>query len=98
MANLESSLTDDDFSVILDALDEWKSSGPNKSRPARREKAVLVMAKLLLLKRSIRLETLDIEAKPTRDDRKLQLAEQFIHDCGIWKHFGVFLEGQPAES
>jgi len=78
----------------------WTSG--NQTRRKERERLdetrpILVMAKLLLLKRSLRIEALDLEAKPTRDDRKLQVAEQFIRDCGIWKQFEEFLEDQLAD-
>jgi len=97
MAILQSNLTKDDLDVLLEALDEWKSNATKRTRTTRRDKAILVMAKLLLLKRSLRIEALDLEAKPTRDDRKLQVAEQFMLDCGIWTHFQRFLEEHVAK-
>lgn len=96
MAILDSTLTDTEFCVLLDALDQWEQVGQRASKHSRREAATLIKAKLFLQRQSARIDQLFDEAMATHSgvSHRMRLAEQFMLECGILKHFEEYLTSQ----
>jgi hypothetical protein len=71
------------------------------SREQRAEDAVFLKAKLMMIRKEMQIAdlfTMETEQpEVTGNVDKLKLAEHFIEDLGVWKHYENFLNSLPKQ-
>ena len=86
------------YNSILAVKENFKSreNEIKESRITRQERAVFLKAKLMLVRRDMGIDQLFEMATESAKDAessksKLDLAEEFIRDLGVWKHYQEFI-------
>mgnify|MGYP003500950745 CR=1 FL=1 len=86
------------YNSILAVKENFKSREKEikESRITRQERAVFLKAKLMLVRRDMGIDQLFEMATESAKDAessksKLDLAEEFIRDLGVWKHYQEFI-------
>lgn len=86
------------YSSILAVKENFKSREKEikESRITRQERAVFLKAKLMLVRRDMGIDQLfEMATESTKETEssksKLELAEEFIKDLGVWKHYQEFI-------
>lgn len=96
MTKIDAAFTDEDYATLIGVLDEWTESESSEPSAWRNERAILLKAKLLFHQYEARIQhTFQEAVQPdAAQPSKLELAEQFIRECGIWSHFETFVNEQ----
>ncbi|MEW4453040.1 hypothetical protein AB1L30_10220 [Bremerella sp. JC817] len=98
MAVLDAEFTHDDFKTLIHILEEWETTGSAEESPQRREVAPLLKAKLLLQQNYLHVDRIPEAVIPQNTARqsKMELAEQYMRECGIWSYLESYLTDQIA--
>jgi len=98
MAMLDGAFTDEDYALLIHILEEWEAFGSAEASTHRKETATLLKAKLFLQRNDAHVSRLFeavIPQSPAQQS-KMELAEQYMRECGIWSYFESYLTDQTA--
>ena len=90
---LDSAFTHDEINTLIHILDEWETTASVEHSSQRKETATLLKAKLFLQRNDALIsEMFDTKIPQSTTQRsEMELAEQYMRECGIWPHFESYL-------